>query len=171
MDKKQLAKIKAMIFDVDGVLSIPYIPLFPNGEQIRSVNTKDSYALNLATKKGIILAIITGGDSQVIYSYCNRIGFTEVYIDVPRKIEKLNDLIQKHHLDADEVLYMGDDIPDYEAMIAVGFPVCPADAVPEIKRVSVYISRKKGGKGCVRDIVEKVLKAKGFWMSDDAAFS
>ncbi len=169
--KKRLLKVKAMFFDVDGVLSISHIPLFPDGERIRYVNTKDSYALNLAAKKGLFLFIITGGDSKVIQAHFSRIGFTEVYCDVVRKIEKLREVMLKYNLEANEILYMGDDIPDYEVMKVVGVPVCPADAVPEIKKISVYKTFKCGGLGCVREVVEHVLKAKGLWMSDDDAFS
>ena len=169
--KKRLYKIKALVFDVDGVLSISHIPLFPSGERVRYVNTKDSYALNLAAKKGLLLIIITGGDSLVIQTHFSRIGFTEIYSDVTRKIDKLNEVMLKYKLDAGEILYMGDDIPDYEVMKVVGVPVCPADAVPEIKKISVYKTAKCGGQGCVREVVEHVLKAKGLWMIDEDAFS
>jgi 3-deoxy-D-manno-octulosonate 8-phosphate phosphatase (KDO 8-P phosphatase) len=169
--KKHLHKVKALIFDVDGVLSISHIPLFPDGERVRYVNTKDSYALNLASKKGLILIIITGGDSKVLQKHFSRIGFAEIHYNVYRKIEKLNEIIQRHKLDTSEILYMGDDIPDYEVMKVVGVPVCPSDAVPEIKKIAVYKTKQVGGQGCVREVVEHVLKAKGFWMCDETAFS
>jgi 3-deoxy-D-manno-octulosonate 8-phosphate phosphatase (KDO 8-P phosphatase) len=169
--KELLQGIKAMIFDVDGVLSTSYLPLYTSGEQIRLINTKDGYALRLAVKKGIILAIITGGNSQALQKQYTRLGFTDIYMEVPEKVEKLKEFMLKHSLDAREILYMGDDIPDYHVMRIVGLPVCPSDAAKEIKAISRYVSKKKGGHGCVRDMVEQVLKAQGHWMSDKRAFS
>jgi 3-deoxy-D-manno-octulosonate 8-phosphate phosphatase (KDO 8-P phosphatase) len=168
--KDLLPKVKAMVFDVDGVLSTSAIPLFPNGEQVRMINTKDGYALRLASKKGFILALITGGNSEAIHKQYTHLGFNEIYMKVPEKIEKLNELMSKYDLNASEILYMGDDIPDYEVMSKVGVPVCPADAASEIKDVSVYVSDKNGGQGCVRDVVEQALKAHCHWMSDAVAF-
>jgi len=137
---------------------------------MRVVNTKDGYALNLAARKNIHLAIITGGNAKSVYDQYTRLGFCEIYLEVKLKIEKLHDFLTKYKLDASEVLYMGDDIPDYEVMRAVGVPVCPNDAAPEIKAISVYVSPLNGGYGCVRDVVEQVLKAQGHWMTGKDAF-
>jgi 3-deoxy-D-manno-octulosonate 8-phosphate phosphatase (KDO 8-P phosphatase) len=168
--KELLPTIKAMCFDVDGVLSTSAIPLYPNGEPMRVINTKDGYALHLAAKKGIPMAIITGGKTQAIYERFTGLGFTDVHMGVHMKTDVLKEFLEKYNLDPKEVLYMGDDIPDYEVMKMVGIPVCPADAAPEIKEISVYISDKTGGNGCARDVVEQVLKAQGYWMSDIQAF-
>lgn len=168
--KELLPRVKAMVFDVDGVLSTSAIPLFAGGEPMRVINTKDGYALHLAAKKGFPLAIISGGKTDAVYARFAGLGFTDVHLGVHMKTEKLKEFLDKYQLDPSEVLYMGDDIPDYEVMKMVGIPVCPADAVPEIKAISIYISDKTGGNGCARDVVEQVLKAQGYWMSDIEAF-
>lgn len=168
--KELLPKVKAMCFDVDGVLSTSAIPLYPNGEPMRVINTKDGYALHLAAKKNFPMAIITGGKTQAINERFIGLGFKDVYMGVHMKTDVLKEFMEKYDLDPSEVLYMGDDIPDYEVMKMVGIPVCPADAAPEIKEISVYISDKTGGNGCARDVVEQVLKAQGYWMSDIEAF-
>lgn len=165
-----LPQVKAMVFDVDGVLSTAAIPLYPGGEPMRVINTKDGYALQLAAKRGIILAIITGGKTDAIFTRFSGLGFKDIYMGAHTKATQLNDFIEKYNLKPEEILFMGDDIPDYYSMKAVGVPVCPADAAPEIKEISTYISDKTGGNGCVRDVVEQVLRAKGIWMSDMEAF-
>ena len=131
-----LKKIKAIAFDVDGVLSADMIPLHPSGEPMRTVNIKDGYAIQLAVKKGLRIAIITGGRTD---------GFTD-----------------------EEIMYMGDDVPDIEVMQECGLPCCPKDAAPEVKKVAKYISHAAGGYGCGLDVIEQVLKVHGKWMSDDA---
>ncbi|MBN1463862.1 MAG: HAD-IIIA family hydrolase [Paludibacteraceae bacterium] len=168
--KELLPKVKAMIFDVDGVLSTATILLYQNGEPMRTINTKDGYALHYAVLKGFPVAIITGGKTEAVRIRFEDLGIQDVHTHVHMKVEKFNEFIDKYQLNPDEVLYMGDDIPDYEVMKLVGIPVCPADAVPEIKEISLYISPKNGGEGCARDIVEQVLKAQGKWMDDKAAF-
>lgn len=168
--KEKLKFVKAMVFDVDGVLSTSHIPLYPNGEPMRVISTKDGYALHHAHKKGIPLAIITGGATEAIEVRFRGLGFDEIYMKAGVKTERLKEFMQKYHLQSDEILYMGDDIPDYECMKMVGITACPADAAPEIKAISNYISDKCGGMGCVRDVVEQVLKAQGLWMSDAEAF-
>lgn len=168
--KKLLTKVKAFVFDVDGVLSTNAIPLHPNGEPMRMVNIKDGYVLQYAIKKGYRVAIITGGNTNAVRLRFERLGFTDIYMASQIKTRDLDDFLTKHSLAAEDVLYMGDDIPDYQVMKRVGIPVCPVDAVPEIKDVSVYISPIKGGEGCVRDVVEQALKIQGKWMNDDDAF-
>jgi len=163
-----LTKIKAFIFDVDGVLSPASIPLHPSGEPMRIINTKDGYAMQLAAKNGYILGIITGGESAAIRMRFEMLGFTYICTKAKHKINDLNNLIQKTGLDLSEVCYVGDDIPDYEIMKVVGLPVCPADAVPEIKEISRYISHKEGGMVVGRAVIEQVMKAQGKWMKDDA---
>jgi len=170
MDKinYDLTKIKAFVFDVDGVLSPASIPLHPSGEPMRIINSKDGYSMQLAAKNGYILGIITGGDSAAIRSHFEKFGFTYIITKAKSKVKDFRIFIQKTGLDLDEVCYVGDDIPDLEVMQIVGLSVCPADAVPEIKRISRYISRQEGGMGVGRDIIERVMKAQGKWMQDDA---
>jgi 3-deoxy-D-manno-octulosonate 8-phosphate phosphatase (KDO 8-P phosphatase) len=165
-----LLKIKAFIFDVDGVLSPESIPLHPSGEPMRIVNTKDGYAMQLAAKKGFQLGIITGGDSNAVKIRFEKLGFQHIYLRAKDKIEKFYDFIEKTGLKPEEICYVGDDIPDYEVMKIVGLSACPADAVPEIREIAKYISPKDGGNGVGRDIIEQVLKVQEIWMQDDEAF-
>jgi 3-deoxy-D-manno-octulosonate 8-phosphate phosphatase, yrbI family len=163
-----LKKIKAFVFDVDGVLSGEVIPLHPDGDPMRTVNIKDGYALQLAVKKGYQVAIITGGYTEAVKIRFSRLGITHIYMKSAIKVHDFNDFMAKTGLHPDEVLYAGDDIPDYEVMKMVGLPVAPADAAPEIKSIAKYISLKKGGDGIARDVIEQTMKAQGHWMSDEA---
>lgn len=163
-----LNKIKAFVFDVDGVLSCDVIPLHPNGDPMRTVNIKDGYALQLAVKKGYQVAIITGGYTEAVRIRFSRLGITHIYMKSAVKIHDYQDFLEKTGLQPEEVLYAGDDIPDYEVMKLVGLPVAPADAAPEIKRIAKYISQKNGGEGVARDVIEQTLKAQGNWMGDEA---
>ena len=165
-----LTKIKALAFDVDGVLSAETIVLHPNGEPMRTVNIKDGYALQLAVKMGLHVAIITGGMTEAVRERYEGLGIPDVYLGCSVKIKTYEDFLNKYGLKDEEVLYMGDDIPDYEIMKRCGCPCAPSDAAPEIKELSVYISHHKGGHGCGRDIVEQVLRAKGLWLKDEKAF-
>lgn len=165
-----LKKIKAIVFDVDGVLSSETILLHPNGEPMRSVNIKDGYALQFAVKCGLVVSIITGGKTDAVRKRYEGLGIKDVYMGSSVKIKEYAHLKEKYQLNDDEILYMGDDIPDYEVMKQCGLPCCPADAAPEIKQISVYISHHKGGYGCGRDVIEQVLRAQGKWMSDEKAF-
>jgi 3-deoxy-D-manno-octulosonate 8-phosphate phosphatase (KDO 8-P phosphatase) len=163
-----LTKIKAFVFDVDGVLSPVVIAIHPSGEPMRTVNVRDGYAMQLAAKKGYILGIITGGESMITRMRFESLGFSHIYTRAEKKINEFRHFIQKTGLELDEVCYVGDDIPDYEIMQIVGLPACPADAVPEIKAISRYISFQAGGMGVGRDIIEQVMKVQGKWMQDDA---
>ncbi|MDR3060826.1 MAG: HAD hydrolase-like protein [Dysgonamonadaceae bacterium] len=163
-----LTKIKGIIFDVDGVLSTDCIPLHPSGEPMRCINTKDGYAMQLAVKKGLQLAVITGGFADAIRIRFESLGFQNIYLHSKVKKTDFEDFMKKTGLKPEELIYVGDDIPDFEVMKMVGLPACPLDAVPEIKAISKYISPKKGGHGVGRDIIEKVLKIQGKWMQDDA---
>jgi 3-deoxy-D-manno-octulosonate 8-phosphate phosphatase (KDO 8-P phosphatase) len=163
--KEQLKNIKAFVFDVDGVFS-QHVYLTPNGDMMRTMNTKDGFALWYAVnEKSFYSAIITGGYSESVKIRFNAMGVTDVYIKSTDKLDDFEDFIYKYDLKAEEVLYMGDDIPDYQVMKVAGLPVCPADAAEEIKSISVYISDKKGGDGCVRDVIEQVLRAQGKWFN------
>ncbi len=163
-----LTKIKGIIFDVDGVLSTDCIPLHPSGEPMRCINTKDGYAMQLAVKKGLQLAIITGGYTEAVRIRFETLGFQNIYMRSKVKMVDFKDFMTKTGLKPEEIIYVGDDIPDFEVMKAVGLPICPIDAVPEIKAISTYICPKEGGHGVGRDIIEKVLKIQGKWMQDDA---
>ncbi len=163
-----LSKIKAFIFDVDGVLSPNSIPLSLTGEPMRMVNIKDGYAINLAVKHGYSVAIITGADTENIRIRFSRLGVKDIYMKSRVKITDLNDYMQKTGFKPEEILYSGDDLPDYHVMEAVGLAVAPADAAPEVKGVAQYISHCKGGDGVARDVIEQVMKAQGKWMGDEA---
>ena len=165
-----LMKIKALAFDVDGVLSAETILLHPNGEPMRSVNIKDGYALQLAVKAGLHVAIITGGRTEAVRKRYENLGVPDVWLGCAVKLRHYEELLRKYGLRDEEVLYMGDDIPDYEVMRRCGCPCAPADAAPEIKAVALYISHLKGGYGCGRDVIEQVLKVQGHWMKDETAF-
>ncbi|MCL1942329.1 MAG: HAD-IIIA family hydrolase [Candidatus Azobacteroides sp.] len=165
-----LKKIKALLFDVDGVLSESVIVLDANGEPMRTINIKDGYAIQLAVKKGYHVGIITGGRTKSVRIRFEGLGVTHIYMGAGIKTDSLKDFMEKTGVKPDEILYMGDDIPDYEIMKIVGLPVCPADAAPEIKEISTYISPIPGGKGCGRDVIEQIMKVQGLWMSDKQAF-
>lgn len=165
-----LNKIKVVIFDVDGVLSSETITIDNTCEPIRTVNVKDGYAIQLACKRGLKLVIMTGGDSEAIHSRYTRLGISDIHMSCALKLDTYNVLKNKYGFEDDEVAYVGDDIPDYEVMQAVGCPCCPSDACDEIKSISIYVSDKKGGHGCGRDILEQVLKAQSKWTGDKAAF-
>ena len=162
--------IRSIIFDVDGVLSCQTIPLSPLGEPVRTVNIHDGYAIQLAVKKGLHLAIITGGRGEELLLRYQRLGLTDIVMNAGVKVVAYEQLKQRCGFNDEEIIYMGDDIPDYELMKRVGCPCCPADACPEIKEVSCYVSRYPGGQGCVRDVIEQVLRAQNKWMSDAEAF-
>ena len=165
-----LKKIKAIIFDIDGVLSSETITLSSEGEPLRTVNIKDGYAIQLAMKLGLRLAIMTGAKVTSIRKRYEGLGVEDIYIGCSVKIETYETFLQKYGLTDKEIMYMGDDIPDLEIMRRVGCPVCPKDACAEIKEVSIYVSDYLGGHGCGRDIIEQVLRAQGKWIMDKKAF-
>lgn len=166
--KEELRKVKAFAFDVDGVLSSQILTLHPDGEPMRTINIKDGYAIQLAIKKQYPIAVITGGNSDAVLKRFRGLGVSDVYLNSIDKKKDFADFLSKYEMDASSVLYMGDDLPDYEVMKIVGFPTCPADAVVEIKQLSMYISNLNGGEGCVRDIIEQVLRLHNKWMDGDA---
>ena len=163
-----LRKIKGLVFDVDGVLSSNRIPLSPDGDPMRTVNIKDGYALQLAVKKGLEVGIITGGYTESVKIRYERLGIKHIYMRSSIKTIDYEDFLIMTCLKDEEVMYCGDDMPDYGVMQRVGLPIAPADAAPEIKDLAKYISPFNGGDGVARDIIEQVLKVQGLWMDDEA---
>lgn len=165
-----LNKIRAIIFDIDGVLSAETITMGPDGLPLRTVNIKDGYAIQLAMKLGLRIIIITGANTPSVRVRYEGLGVEDVCLGCAVKIETYDSLLAKYGLTDEEVMYMGDDIPDLEIMRRVGCPVCPKDACPEIRDVSLYVSDRKGGYGCGRDVIEQVLHAQGKWVMNAKAF-
>lgn len=165
-----LSKIKGFAFDVDGVLSPSVIPLHPNGEPMRCVSVKDGYALQLAIKHGYQVAVITGGNTEAVRKRFMGLGVQTVILGADMKLQFFEEWLKNTSLKPEEVVYAGDDIPDYEAMQHAGLSVAPADAAPEIKEIAKYISPLNGGQGVGREIIEQVMKAKGEWLADKNAF-
>jgi len=165
-----LKKIRAIIFDVDGVLSRQTIAMDENGEPLRTVNIRDGYAIQLAVKEDMTIALMTGGNNEAIRKRYERLGVKEIHMKCDVKITTYENFLQRHSLTDEEVMYMGDDIPDHQIMSRCGCPVCPKDACPEIKALSIYVSDYCGGEGCARDVIEQTLKAQGKWMKDEHAF-
>lgn len=165
-----LTKIRAVAFDVDGVLSPSTIPMSSEGEPLRMVNIKDGYAMQLAVKKGLRLAIITGGNSEAVAVRYRNLGIDDVFLSASSKLPVLEQWMAANGLAPDEVAYIGDDIPDLPAMRAVGLAVAPADAAAEVKESACYISPAEGGHGVARDVLEQVMKARGMWMTHADAF-
>lgn len=165
-----LQKIRTIIFDIDGVLSAGTIMLGDDGQPRRTVNLKDGYAIQLAMKMGLRIAIITGCKIEAVALRYQALGVKDIYLGCAMKMDTYNGYVAAFGYTDDEVMYMGDDIPDLEIMRRVGCPVCPKDACPEIKEVSLYISEHNGGYGCGRDVIEQTLKAQGHWLKDERAF-
>ena len=165
-----LTKIKAVIFDVDGVLSAQTILMDAEGEPMRTINIQDGYAIQLAVKMGLRIVILTGGHTPNIEKRYNYLGVTDIYMKCAVKVLKYEELLKEYGITDEQVLYMGDDIPDLQIMQRCGCPCCPEDAAPEIKAVSLYVSQRKGGYGCARDIIEQVLRAQGKWLNSAKAF-
>lgn len=166
--KSRLHHITTFIFDYDGVMTDGTIIINNHGEPLRTANVKDGYALQLAKKLGYNIAVISGGYSPSMEKRFEALQVTDVFLGVSNKIEVFENYLKDKNLKAEEVLYMGDDIPDYLPMKAAGLAVCPADAAEEIKRISHYISHYRGGHGSVREIIEQVLKVQKKWMMADA---
>jgi len=158
--------IKTFVFDIDGVLTDGNLLIMQDGIILRQMNVRDGYALQLAIKKGYEIIIISGSYSAEAQIRLEKLGIHKIFMRIENKLEKLQELIATYQLNKEEILYMGDDIPDYEVMQFCGLATCPADAAAEIKSISKYISPLKGGQGCVRDVIEKVLKLQNNWIVD-----
>ncbi len=165
-----LLAVRAVVFDVDGVLSPSTIPMAADGQPMRMVNIKDGYALQLAVKKGIKIAIITGGKSPGITERYNSLGIRDVFTGVSLKLPVLEMWLADNGLNPEEVAYVGDDVPDYEVMMKVGLKVAPRDAAVDIKQIANYISPADGGHGVARDLLEEMLRARGQWLNHADAF-
>lgn len=165
-----LRKIKAIVLDVDGVLSPSTIPMDSEGMPVRMMNIKDGYALQYACRQGLVICIISGGKGDALEKRYSALGIQDIFLGIPEKVSILLYWMKEKALDSEEIAYMGDDIPDIECLQASGLPCCPADAATDVKRICTYISQKAGGEGCVRDVIEQILKAQGKWMSASDAF-
>ena len=159
----RLQKVKTFVFDMDGVLTDGSLLVDSDNKWLRKMNIKDGYALQLAVKSGYRILIISGSDAPPVVERLYKLGITEVFMKVADKRTLLEKYMSDNSLPADEVLFMGDDIPDYECMQTAGFACCPADAAAEIRQIASYISPIKGGYGCVRDVIEKVMKLNNHW--------
>ena len=162
----QLKKVTTFIFDMDGVLTDGQLLLTETNVWLRSMNIKDGYALQAAIKAEYKIMILSGSNSEPVLLRLQKLGLTHIFMNVKNKKEFLLDFLQKNNIANEEILYMGDDMPDMECMKIAGVAACPLDAVPDIRAIAAYISPFTGGKGCVRDVIEKVMKLNGDWNSD-----
>lgn len=167
--KALLPQITTFIFDVDGVLTNGKVLITSEGEMYREMDTKDGYALKCALDQGFKVCIISGGTNEGVRNRLRALGIYDIYLGSHHKGEPFQDLLDSYELSPDEILYMGDDMPDIEVMEQVAVAACPQDAVADVKAVSNYISHKKGGEGCVRDIVEQTLRVQGKWRKNIGA--
>lgn len=166
--ERLFADITTFIFDYDGVMTDGTVYISPEGLDLRTSNVKDGYALQLAVKLGYNVAVISGALCNTITPRLKRLGLSDIFVGVPNKVVKLEEYMDKKALRPEQVLFMGDDIPDYRAMQMAGLPAAPADAAPEIKSISRYVCRQGGGRGCVREVIELALKAQGRWFTEEA---
>ncbi len=161
--KQKLNKITTLMFDIDGVMTDGKVLVMESGEMVRNMNSKDGYALHLAVSKKMRIVIISGGNNIAVKNALARSGVTDVFINQHDKLACYSEFLKLNDLNDDEILFMGDDLPDHEIMSRVAVPVCPADAATDIKEISIYVSDKKGGEGCVRDVIEQVLRVQNKW--------
>lgn len=161
--QEQLKSIKCILLDIDGVLTDGNLLLMPDGSFVRQMNVKDGFAIQLALQKGYFLGIISGGTGSGVIERLKALGISEIYTKVQDKLEVYKELLEIHGFLPEQIAYMGDDVPDYEVLQKVGLATCPNDAVAEIQAISHYISPYKGGKGCVRDLIEQILKTQNQW--------
>ncbi len=162
--KKNLKNIKAFIFDVDGVLTDGKLLISEKAELLRSMNVKDGFAMKFAIDNGFKISIISGGTNKAVKTRLINLGIEEIHLSSHKKIVPFNNFVNKYNLKPENILVMGDDIPDVPIIEAAGIGCCPQDAVPEVKAISDYISQKNGGKGCVRDVIEQVMKIQNKWI-------
>ncbi len=161
--KEIMNHITTFIFDVDGVLTDNSVHITPTGDMLRIMNIRDGFAMKAAIESGYKVCIISGGSNEGVRIRLKNLGITDIHLGTPDKVETFENYKKLHSIKSEEVLYMGDDIPDYHVMQLVGLPTCPQDASPEIKKISKYISHKNGGRGAVREVIEQVMKLQGKW--------
>ena len=159
-----LENIKCFVFDVDGVLTDGMTLALEGGEQVRAFNIKDGYGIERALLAGFHVAIISGGNQLGVRKRLEFLKIKHIYLGVKNKVDMLTQLCEEIGVKQEEILYVGDDLPDYEVMQLVGIPCCPADAVNDIKEIAKYVSDKNGGHGCVREVIEMVMRKQGKWM-------
>ena len=164
--KEYLKHITTFIFDVDGVLTDGRVTIDGNGELLRTMNVKDGYALKTALLQGFNICIISGGTNTGVKDRLSALGIDSIFLGAHHKLAPFHQYIEKHQIKKENILYMGDDIPDIPVMKEVGLPTCPQNAVAEVREIASYISFKEGGDGCVRDVIEQVLKVQQKWMRD-----
>ena len=162
--KEIMNDITTFIFDVDGVLTDSTVHVTQSGEMLRTMNIRDGFAMKAAVESGYHVCVISGGSNEGVRIRLENLGIKEIYLGAPDKVALLKEYIATYNIKPEEVLYMGDDIPDYHVMQLVGLPACPRDSAPEIKALSQYVSHKEGGRGAVRDVIEQVMKVQGKWL-------
>lgn len=162
--KEIMNDITTFIFDVDGVLTDSSVHITPEGEMLRIMNIRDGFAMKAAVESGYHVCIISGGSNEGVRIRLKNLGIKDIHLACPDKVQNFKEYTELYNIKPEQVLYMGDDIPDYHVMKLVGLPTCPQDASPEIKGISTYISHKNGGRGAVRDVIEQVMKVQGKWM-------
>ncbi len=163
--KEELANLETFIFDLDGVFTDNSVELVTGEEPRRTFYVRDAYAVQHAVKEGLRILIMSGGRSKAVEESLQRSGVKEVYMSVADKLSLFRDLCSNAGIDPATTAYMGDDIPDLPVMRSVALPCCPADAAEEVKAISAFISKSNGGRGCVRDLLEQVLKVQGRWLT------
>jgi 3-deoxy-D-manno-octulosonate 8-phosphate phosphatase (KDO 8-P phosphatase) len=162
--KETMNGITTFILDVDGVLTDSSVHITSTGEMLRTMNIRDGYAMKAAVDSGYRVCVISGGSNEGVRIRLENLGITDVHLGAPDKVKLFRQYIGQYNIDASQVLYMGDDLPDFHVMKLVGLPACPVDAAPEIKEISAYVSHKPGGSGAVRDVIEQVMRVQGNWM-------
>jgi 3-deoxy-D-manno-octulosonate 8-phosphate phosphatase (KDO 8-P phosphatase) len=163
--KEIMNTIDTFIFDVDGVLTDGKVHISPTGEMLREMHIRDGFAMKAALESGYHVCIISGGSNEGVRIRLRNLGITDIYLGVPDKVATFKEYCEIYAINPENVLYMGDDIPDYHVMKLVGLPTCPQDSSPEIKLISTYISHINGGKGAVRDVIEQVMKVQDKWLT------
>jgi 3-deoxy-D-manno-octulosonate 8-phosphate phosphatase (KDO 8-P phosphatase) len=164
--KEIMNAISTFVFDVDGVLTDGSVFINNQGEMLRTMNIRDGYAIKTAVDSGYNVCIISGGSNEGVRVRLRNLGVTDIHLGTPDKVATFDEYVDVYQIKPEQVLYMGDDIPDYHVMKLVGLPTCPQDACSEIKSIAAYISHKNGGKGAVRDVIEQVMRVQGKWMEN-----
>ena len=161
--KEIMNNITTFILDVDGVLTDSSVHITPTGEMLRIMNIRDGFAMKAAIESGYKVCVISGGSNEGVRIRLRNLGLTDIYLASPNKVETFKEYIELYDINPAQVMFMGDDIPDYHVMQLVGLPACPQDSSPEIKAISKYISHKNGGRGAVREVIEQVMRVQGKW--------